>query len=488
MPSVPCAFILQQYCNGGDLHNFVCASAKVTTTTHDLKDRLRRRSRGEAEMPRKPNEPKKLLFEEIYSFFRDITEGIRFLHLNGFIHRDLKPSNCLLHTVGGEMRVLVSDFGEVQYENALRKSTGATGTISYCAPEVLIRERPDGPFGNFTLKSDIFSLGMILHFLCFADLPYRYANVLHEEQEDVDKLRDEITAWSGFDDQRKLRPDLPARLYSFLKRLLSLRPDDRPTADEVNNGIRIGGLDQLPDMRRRSSHGPEELTPGRRVQKIDTPIRGQSPKRGSGLDLIPGGPKTQLRLRRPSQGPPNNDMSEDIPEHAIEDEETFGGGGGINMERSISAPVRSTNPSFSTPKSSPTIQSPRRSSPTSSSPERRPQLLLPPPPPQLHQSLISVVRDQTQLVLARQISSPTARITILGLKLLTMLQPCMSRGMNAAVLYPLLALALLELLVYPLQIWKAGGFLTVHVVTLWYAVHSDSLCNTSRRIPWRDET
>src|SRR5436305_189934 len=147
----------------------------------------------------------------------------------------------------------------------MRKSTGATGTISYCAPEVLRQIAPDGPYGNFTFKSDIFSLGMILYFLCFATLPYQSANVLHEEREDAENLRTEITQWEGFfDDEQKLRPELPEELYAFLKRLLSVHPEDRPTADEVKNGIRRGaGLDDRPDFpARRNSTTPEELTPG----------------------------------------------------------------------------------------------------------------------------------------------------------------------------------------------------------------------------------
>lgn len=45
-PTVPSAFILQQYCNAGDLHSFILDSAKVRVTTEQMKDRLRRRSKG----------------------------------------------------------------------------------------------------------------------------------------------------------------------------------------------------------------------------------------------------------------------------------------------------------------------------------------------------------------------------------------------------------------------------------------------------------
>jgi hypothetical protein len=78
-PSVPCAFILQQYCNGGDLHNYVCGSAQASTTTQELKERIRRRSKGESELPKNVHEPRKLHFDDIYSFFRDITSGLQFL-------------------------------------------------------------------------------------------------------------------------------------------------------------------------------------------------------------------------------------------------------------------------------------------------------------------------------------------------------------------------------------------------------------------------
>ena len=302
-PTVPCAFILQQYCNGGDLHNYLCGEARSTTTTQQIKERFRRRSRGEADLPdTAQHEPKRLQFDEIYSFFRDITAGLRFLHLNGFIHRDLKPSNCLLHRIGHETRVLVSDFGEAQYEYIARKSTGATGTISYCAPEVLVRVSDEGPFGNFTFKSDIFSLGMILHFLCFADLPYKASDILHEEKEDVEKLREEIVTWAGFDDQRRLRPELPAELYAFLKRLLALNPESRPSAEDVNHGISTGRLsDTFPGFgaRRRSStrENPEELTPSRRIQKLDTPAQGNSPQRSANHGAGPERPHLFPRSR-----------------------------------------------------------------------------------------------------------------------------------------------------------------------------------------------
>lgn len=301
-PSVPCAFILQQYCNMGDLHQYITRSTQVTDSNQQLKERVRRRSKNQPDPPQ-DLQWRKLQFEEIYSFFKDITSGLSHLHVNGYIHRDLKPSNCLLHDSGKGLRALVSDFGEVQIENMVRKSTGATGTISYCAPEVLRREFPSGAYGNFTTKSDIFSLGMILYFLCFAQLPYQNADILNEDQEDLNELRDEITSWSGLREERKMRPDLPEKLYTFLRRLLSLDPEDRPSAEDILLGIKTGsGLDEISDSRPSSSgHMFDDLRKSSRISPVESPRAStpipQSPirKSSTGFSHSGGGP-SKLRL------------------------------------------------------------------------------------------------------------------------------------------------------------------------------------------------
>ena len=285
-PSVACAFILQQYCNGGDLHQYIIGSAPKEATKEELKAQMRRRSKGQAETPKNlfPGS-RQLSFDEIYSLFKDITSGVAYLHSNNYIHRDLKPSNCLLHREGGKLRCLISDFGEVQPENVVRKSTGSTGTISYCAPEV-VKMDAAGRYGNFTTKSDIFSLGMILYFMCFGTLPYRSANAIQEELEDFDELRAEISGWQGFQDERRERPDLPSRLYTLLKRLLSLSPAERPSASEILSAMRgenvfegLGRVEQHPPHGSFSLHGS-------RIQNLDSPARSSTPTPGRFLSAL----------------------------------------------------------------------------------------------------------------------------------------------------------------------------------------------------------
>ena len=301
-PSVPCVFILQQYCNMGDLHQYIIRPEEAEELGQSRKERARRHSKDHGVRPPELR-GRRLRFEEIYSFFKDITSGLNHLHVNGFIHRDLKPSNCLLHNAGQGLRVLVSDFGEVQVENMVRKSSGATGTVSYCAPEVLREDPTTRALGNFTAKSDIFSLGMILYFLCFARLPYRNADYVNEANEDLDLLREEIISWTGLHEERKLRPELPEQLFTFLRRLLSLEANDRPSAEEILLGIKTGsGLDEISDTRpNKASHIFDDLSSSSRISPVDSP-RPSTPTRKLSSSFTHSQPhnRAQSKMRFPT--------------------------------------------------------------------------------------------------------------------------------------------------------------------------------------------
>lgn len=480
-PPVPCAYILQEYCNGGDLQNYVTGNAQSTVTTEQLKDRMRRRSKGDMEPIDRKNGIRTLQFDEIYSFFRDMTAGIQFLHANGFIHRDLKPSNCLLHRTNQGLRVLVSDFGEVQEQKAARRSTGTTGTVSYCAPEVLRRIRPDGPLGNFSFKSDIFSLGMILYFICFASLPYSSANILNEENEDLDSLRAEVLQWTGFDAERRIRPELPEELYIFLKRLLAARPEDRPTADEVSNGIRTRsslGEPKVPRPSRTGAQNFEELTPRRRIVPLDSPM--STPPPMSPMPTTDGKSSAIARVRPSALR--QSALAESISEsQSIESAIQTG-----------SDPYRGLVLHRLYP--SPTI-------PDSRSPERQTQ--------QSHEDDNSLTGDAYLLTngdstrttlrfrLLLALHSPAlwrfSNVLLVSLKIASILQPCTYRGINPRITYPLILLALWD---FGTGIGSASGVdgtrrmtvtnlafstltLIVHCIVLGVSLRLDCLCSSS---------
>ncbi|KAJ8100371.1 kinase-like domain-containing protein [Lipomyces tetrasporus] len=258
-PSVPCVFILQEYCNFGTLEEYVDKRSGLLhrdLTIADLKMRARRLSRQSVNCAAQ-EQRKFLTLEEIGSFFIDITSGLNHLHQNGFVHRDLKPSNCLLNESAGIPgalpRVLVSDFGEGQREGTKRDATGATGTVGYSAPETLLPDIVTGELAEFSFKTDMFSMGMILHFLCFSRLPYE-----HDFDNSFDELREEVMRWKGFDKSKVagVRSDLPSELYGLLSSLLSSIPKDRPSAEELLDLIGV-----TTESRRRKPSGTASKAP-----------------------------------------------------------------------------------------------------------------------------------------------------------------------------------------------------------------------------------
>jgi serine/threonine protein kinase len=481
-PSVPCAFILQQYCNGGDLHNYILKSAESTTSTQELKERIRRRSKGQPELPRELNEPRKLHFDEIYRLFKDITSGLRYLHGQGFIHRDLKPQNCLLHNEDDEMRVLISDFGEVQSENAVRRSTGATGTISYCAPEVLLPRYENGPLGEFSFKSDVFSLGMILYFLCFARLPYQHSDVLHEEREDLNLLRAEISEWAGFNDEKRMRPDLPEQLYSFLKRLLSISPEDRPTADDTLKAIKagVGEEEHRPPKPRRtnsSSSSIDEHRPHPRIVPVGSPppvptvSSPRSPVKV--LNTIIGTARPRPSKIRTSSYTRDNRREQSFSTAAVDsasDDSDDNSGFHDNTASPMTSSDLILRPKFPT--------SPLRSASPSQqyhdefhefrdlggsySPTARP--LLPPPPPR------SVVAH----LMTPFSPSFLLRTGVFFFKVLSLMQPCYPLVPKPWLWYPLLVVAALEFGVRD-EKWRVTSF-ALHCFVLALGWRYGALC------------
>ncbi|EKD12583.1 uncharacterized protein L3040_005177 [Drepanopeziza brunnea f. sp. 'multigermtubi'] len=446
-PSVPCAFILQQYCNSGDLlHYIIGPPPQMKSTKEQLKEQMRRRSRGQGERPDLKSLQRKLSFEEIYSFFKDITSGLAHLHASNYIHRDLKPSNCLLHRDGNEFRCLISDFGEVQAENVVRKSTGSTGTISYCAPEVLKQDQ-FGRYGNFTTKSDIFSLGMILYFMCFGRLPYKSADSIQEEFEDMDMLRAEISGWSGFHDERLERPELPNQLYDFLKRLLALDPSERPSANDILTAIRTEKGLETP-----ARNGSNPGLGGRIIQSFESPM---------------------------PPGSPINEPSKRVRSGAYIEDAT---------EPTLSPPPPSSQlllESNSDARSS----SPRRSE----SPPVNPKtpLLMPPPSTALSrfQHRLSIHRHyaETWARRNRQVLELFLRLGLFLGKLLSLTRPCAPLGSRDVVMWPLMLLAGLELAIGTRVGWLTLGLLLVHLLVLGVTMKfGGGLCARGQSWGWAE--
>uniref|UniRef100_A0A4W5RUB2 non-specific serine/threonine protein kinase n=1 Tax=Hucho hucho TaxID=62062 RepID=A0A4W5RUB2_9TELE len=119
-----------QYCNGGDLADYLHSKGTLSEDT-------------------------------IRVFLQQITGAMRVLQAKGIIHRDLKPQNILLSYPAGRKShstntcIKIADFGFARYLQNNMMAATLCGSPMYMAPEVIMSQ-------NYDAKADLWSIGTIL--------------------------------------------------------------------------------------------------------------------------------------------------------------------------------------------------------------------------------------------------------------------------------------------------------------------------------------
>jgi len=99
-------------------------------------------------------------FAKKYMF--QLRDGIQYLFSKNIIHRDLKPQNILLDD---NFNLIITDFGLAKHFQNNEMMETMCGSPLYMAPEIMKRE-------NYSIQSDLWSLGVILYQMLYAKLPY----------------------------------------------------------------------------------------------------------------------------------------------------------------------------------------------------------------------------------------------------------------------------------------------------------------------------
>lgn len=173
------------------------------------------------------SEERVLNWEERLQIALDISHGIEYLHEGAVppvIHRDLKSANILLDHF---MRAKVADFGLSKEEVFDGRNSGLKGTYGYIDPAYISSNK-------FTMKSDIFSFGVIIFELITAIHPHQnlmeYVNLASMSEDGVDEIIDKQLV--GACDIQEVR-----ELARIGHKCLHKTPRKRPSIGEVTQAL-----------------------------------------------------------------------------------------------------------------------------------------------------------------------------------------------------------------------------------------------------------
>lgn len=111
------------------------------------------------------SQPQKRLAEsDVKIIFKQLAEGLDYIHRNNVVHRDLKLENILLDS---DKNVKIIDFGFSAETQKNKPMNIFCGTPSYMAPELVTRKYY---FGHLV---DIWALGISLYVLLCGYFPFK---------------------------------------------------------------------------------------------------------------------------------------------------------------------------------------------------------------------------------------------------------------------------------------------------------------------------
>ena len=162
-----------------------------------------------------------LSLSECIDIMLQLTDGVDHAHASYIIHRDLKPQNIMIEENG---EVKITDFGIAMALNntQLTQTNSVMGSVHYLPPE-----QASGK--GATVKSDIYSLGIMFFELLTGNLPFKGENAVEIA---FKQIKDDIPS------VREINSSIPQSIENIVLKATAKNPKNRyNSAKEMHDDI-----------------------------------------------------------------------------------------------------------------------------------------------------------------------------------------------------------------------------------------------------------
>ncbi|CAM1342387.1 protein kinase domain-containing protein [Tenacibaculum amylolyticum] len=232
----------------------------------------------------------KLPWQEKLIIFITITKSISILHSINLVHGDIKPDNILIKkTKKNIFTTKLIDFDNAYFsEKPPENSEEVVGDQVYYSPELAeyVMEGTACRRDSLTVKSDIFSLGLIFHLFHTAKIPnfdtkYKYCweAVLDDNLSIIESSSNE-------------------KFNSLIQEMLSRSTEDRPDINVVFNKLKeLQASAKRPSARKKEVYKtsrPESVISSKKALKISANIKKTKKEEKTEIAYKGGGLKGKL--------------------------------------------------------------------------------------------------------------------------------------------------------------------------------------------------
>lgn len=151
-----------------------------------------------------------LTLSEAIDIMLQLTDGMAHAHDSYIVHRDLKPQNIMIQDDG---QIKITDFGIAMALNStqLTQTNSVMGSVHYLPPEQAAGK-------GTTIKSDIYSMGIIFYELLTGQLPFKGDSAVEIA---LKQMKEPLP------DVHKLNNDIPQSIENIILKATAKNPKNR---------------------------------------------------------------------------------------------------------------------------------------------------------------------------------------------------------------------------------------------------------------------